>query len=86
MRWGPGPVFIYECLVNARRWQTYALRTAGVAALLCAMATIASSRPIAAQSWRDYAALGEGYFIALIGVELAVVLLAAPAARSLTCL
>jgi ABC-type transport system involved in multi-copper enzyme maturation permease subunit len=82
MRWGPGPVFIYECLANSRRWQTYALRSAGVAALLCAMAMIASSRETTAESWRDYASLGEGYFIALIGVELAIVLLAAPAATA----
>ncbi len=43
MRWGLGPVFIYECLANSRRWQTYALRSAGVAALLFAMGTIAMS-------------------------------------------
>lgn len=82
MRWGPGPVFIYECLVISRRWQTYALRAAGVAALLCAMVTVAPSRETAAQSYRDYAELGIGYFVALIGVELAVVLLAAPAATA----
>ena len=34
MRWGLGPVFIYECLTNSRRWQTYALRSLGAAALL----------------------------------------------------
>ncbi len=83
MRWGPGPVFIYECLANSRRWQTYALRAAGVAGLLCAMATIASSRTVpTANSWRTYAELGQRYFIALIGVELAIVLLAAPAATA----
>jgi ABC-type transport system involved in multi-copper enzyme maturation permease subunit len=83
MRWGPGPVFIYECLTNSRRWQTYALRAAGVAGLLCAMATIASSQATTrGQSWRDYAELGQGYFIAMIGVELALVLLAAPAATA----
>ena len=43
MRVGLGPVFIYECLANSRRWQTYALRSVGVAALLFAMATIATS-------------------------------------------
>ena len=43
MRWGPGPVFIYECLTSSRRWQTYAARSFGVAALLVAMATIAWS-------------------------------------------
>ena len=83
MRWGPGPVFIYECLANSRRWQTYALRAAGVAGLLCAMATIASSQVTATvNSWNNYAELGQGYFIAMIGVELALVLLAAPAATA----
>jgi ABC-type transport system involved in multi-copper enzyme maturation permease subunit len=83
MRWGVGPVFIYECLANSRRWQTYALRSVGVAVLLFAMGTIAWSRMrTTGNSARDYANLGEGYFIAMIGVELAVVLLAAPAATA----
>ena len=33
-------------------------------------------------SWRDYAKLGQAYFIAMIGVELALVMLAAPAATA----
>jgi hypothetical protein len=41
MRWGLGPVFIYECLANSRRWQNYAIRSAGVTVLLIAIATIA---------------------------------------------
>jgi ABC-type transport system involved in multi-copper enzyme maturation permease subunit len=84
VHFGLGPVFIYECLANSRRWQTYALRVAGVAALLFSMWTIATSRatPVAVSSWRDYAALGESYFYALIGVELALVMLAAPAATA----
>ena len=41
MRWGLGPVFFYECLANSRRWQTYAIRSVGVALLLAAIATIA---------------------------------------------
>ena len=44
MRWGLGPVFLYECLANSRRWQTYAIRSVGVAVLLAAIATIAMSR------------------------------------------
>ena len=44
MRWGLGPVFFYECLANSRRWQTYAIRSAGVALLLAAIATIAMSQ------------------------------------------
>ena len=41
MRWALGPVFFYECLANSRRWQTYAIWSAGVALLLAAIATIA---------------------------------------------
>ena len=33
MRWRLSPVFIYECLANSRRWQTYAIRSIGVAIL-----------------------------------------------------
>ncbi len=83
MRWGPGPVFFYECLAISRRWQTYALRSAGVTALLFAMGLIATSEGRArGASWQDYAELGQGYFIAMIGVELALVMLAAPAATA----
>jgi ABC-type transport system involved in multi-copper enzyme maturation permease subunit len=84
MRWGLGPVFLYECLVNSRRWQTYAIRSVGVVILLAAIATIAQSRTSldSVNSWRDYAALGESYFYAIIGVELTLVLLAAPAATA----
>ncbi len=83
MRSGLGPVFIYECLANSRRWQTYALRSAGVAALLFAMGTIAiSTLGTEGSSAREYANLGQAYFIAMIGVELALVMLAAPAATA----
>jgi len=84
VRWRLGPVFIYECLANSRRWQTYALRSAGVAALLFAMGTIAWSRTTATMgsSARAYANLGEAYFCAMIGVALKLVMLAAPAATA----
>lgn len=83
MRWGLGPVFYYECLAASRRWQTYALRALGAAVLLAAIALIANSwRAQRLQTWRDYAALGESYFYAIIGVELALVMLAAPAATA----
>jgi ABC-type transport system involved in multi-copper enzyme maturation permease subunit len=84
MRWGLGPVFFYECLANSRRWQTYAIRSAAVALLLAAIATIAmphrTLNPTAA--WREYAELGVSYFYAVIGVELTLVMLAAPAATA----
>ncbi len=84
MRWGPGPVFLYECLANSRRWQTYAIRSAGVAILLAAIASIATSRAsqFPSSPWRSYAELGESYFYAIVGVELTLVLLAAPAATA----
>ena len=84
MRFGLGPVFAYERLVNARRWQTYAARSFMVAALLVAMVTIASSSdgPSMGSPAQRYAELGESYFYALIGVELALVMLAAPAATA----
>ena len=43
MRRGLGPVFLYECIANARRRQTYLMRSAGVAVLLVAIAMIATS-------------------------------------------
>jgi len=84
MRWGLGPVFIYDCLTSSRRWQTYAARSFGVSVLLVAMATIAWSDDAmgAGRSMGEYAELGEAYFFALIGVELALVMLAAPAATA----
>ncbi len=84
MRWGLGPVFLYECVASSRRWQTYAIRSLGVLILLTAIATTANSRRAinAVNDWRAYAALGESYFYAIIGVELTLVLLAAPAATA----
>jgi ABC-type transport system involved in multi-copper enzyme maturation permease subunit len=84
MRWGPGPVFVYECVTNARRWQTYAARSLGVAALLLGMVTMAWSNEgiLQGNSAQEYARLGEKYFYVLIGVELSLVMLAAPAATA----
>jgi ABC-type transport system involved in multi-copper enzyme maturation permease subunit len=84
MRWGPGPVFIYECLTSSRRLQTYAARSLVVSVLLLAMASIAWSNGamMEGKSTQEYASLGEAYFYALIGVALALVILTAPAATA----
>jgi ABC-type transport system involved in multi-copper enzyme maturation permease subunit len=84
MRIGLGPVFACERSIASRRWQTYGARTFLLSALLAAMATVAFSEGgrISGKSAADYAELGESYFYALIGVELALVLLAAPAATA----
>ena len=67
-----------------RRWQTYAIRSAGVALLLAAIATIAMPNTTIDPRYalQQYAALGESYFYGLIGVELTLVMLAAPAATA----
>jgi ABC-type transport system involved in multi-copper enzyme maturation permease subunit len=84
MRVGLGPVFACERSIASRRWQTYAARSFLLSSLLVAMATVAASPSGAFGSGfaREYAALGESYFYAMIGVELALVLLAAPAATA----
>jgi hypothetical protein len=40
MRWGLGPVFRYECVAEARRWQFYAARVVAVGALLAGMMSV----------------------------------------------
>jgi ABC-type transport system involved in multi-copper enzyme maturation permease subunit len=84
MRWGLGPVFIYECVTSSRRWQTYLARSLGVSVLLVTMTTIAwaNNAILAGNSAQEYARLGEAYFYGLIGVELALVMLVAPAAAA----
>ena len=37
---GTGPVFVYESLLNARRWQVYAGRSAFVLLLLVGLAVV----------------------------------------------
>jgi ABC-type transport system involved in multi-copper enzyme maturation permease subunit len=84
MHLGLGPVFAYERLTSARRWQTYGLRSFMVTALLFATMTIGRSDvgELGETQIQRYARIGEEYFYALIGVELALVMLAAPAASA----
>ncbi len=87
MTFGTGPVFAYERLTASRRWQNYGLRAFGVAALLVAMGTIASSRDAffegsSVNTLEDYAQLGQAYVYAIIMVELVLVMLVAPAATA----
>ena len=79
-----GPVFAYERLTASRRWQYYALRSFGMAALLVAMGAVAYSEDafFEGKSVEEYARLGQSYFIAMTSVELALVMLAAPAATA----
>lgn len=79
-KFGPGPVFAFESVACARRWQWYAARSLFVGSLLVALGVIAlGSR---AETLQELARLGEGFYIALIGTLLTLVLLAAPAAAA----
>lgn len=79
-RWGPGPVFVYECVIASRRWQTYAVRTLAAALPGVALALVwwakLGDRPLTISR---LAAVGESFFIALVSIQLTLVLLAAPA-------
>src|SRR3954454_6964655 len=82
-RWGLGPVFDVEVKINARRWQLYAGRAAFVLTLLAGMATIWWSKLDENQdSLRTQAKLGEAYFYAMVGVQLALTMIVAPAATA----
>jgi ABC-type transport system involved in multi-copper enzyme maturation permease subunit len=84
MRIGLGPVFIYEWLTTSRRWQMYALRGLFVAILLGALAVVWLSEldDGPQPSRKRLAQVGEHFFYAIIGTQLALVLLAAPAATA----
>jgi ABC-type transport system involved in multi-copper enzyme maturation permease subunit len=82
-RWGLGPVFVLEWQLAARRWQLYAGRVAFVGLLLGALylvwlETVSNSNA----DLRGQANVGESFFDAVVGTQLALVLLAAPAATA----
>jgi ABC-type transport system involved in multi-copper enzyme maturation permease subunit len=84
---GPGPVFLYEWIIASRRWQGYALRSLFVLGLLAALVAMARGQgrgggPVAPPGLRALAKLGENLFVAVIGTQLTLVLLAAPAATA----
>jgi ABC-type transport system involved in multi-copper enzyme maturation permease subunit len=91
LRWGPGPVFVYELIVATRRWQLYALRFLFVLGLLSALAmgwymTGITSRAAGVNAggltMRQLASLGQYIYYAIATTQLALVLLVAPAATA----
>ncbi len=82
MRWETGPVFAFESLVATRRWQTYALRSAYVALLLFGLTMTWGPSDQTIRTLADSAKIVGVFFRTLIAVQLAVVLLAAPAATA----
>jgi ABC-type transport system involved in multi-copper enzyme maturation permease subunit len=84
MRIGTGPVFAYEWLIGSRRWQMYALRSAFVLVLLVGMIIVALSNDFrySGVSIRALATVGTKFSETLVGLQLALVLLVAPAATA----
>ena len=88
-RFGPGPVFAYESLLNARRWQVYAGRSVFVLVILAGMTIVWMTRdhlgpmPAARLSTnQQMAKLGEWFFYTMAGIQISLVILAAPAAAA----
>src|SRR5581483_2584931 len=80
--WFLSPVFVYECVLTARRWQTYAVRTAFVGALLVSMMVVWAlqvPRFGGPPRLNELARIGEAFFTAILATQLVLVLLAAPA-------
>lgn len=82
-RFGLGPVFAFELLTTSRRWQVYASRAFLVASLVVALAVVwaanLSGRPV---TTRTMASAGQSFYLAIVGTQLVLVLLAAPAASA----
>ena len=87
LRLGPGPVFVYEWLTAARRWQPYAMRALFVGAILVGLCLVWSQvsrehRPDAPVSIQELARYGSAIYRMIAYVELTLILLAAPAATA----
>jgi ABC-type transport system involved in multi-copper enzyme maturation permease subunit len=85
MRLGLGPVFIYESLVNSRRWQVYAGRAVFVLLLLIGLVLVWTSIVSGANSLslvQRLSQVGESFFYTIAVIELFLVLLAAPGATA----
>jgi ABC-type transport system involved in multi-copper enzyme maturation permease subunit len=87
MRLGPGPVFAYEWLTAARRWQLYALRAGFVGVILVGMMIVwhnTDRYTNAGQtvSFQQLASYGQNLYETVVSIELTLVLLTAPAATA----
>jgi hypothetical protein len=81
------PVFLYEAITASRRWQEYALRAILVLALVIALgvAWLAGDRALRGnlKTYTQFLAdLGEHFYYGAAGIQLALALLAAPAATA----
>ena len=88
-RLGPGPVFVYESLILSRRREVYAGRAIfvfivliGLAAAWSDAAGVTLPRGGTAATLHMLALIGRKFFASMAGIQLAMVLLLAPAATA----
>jgi ABC-type transport system involved in multi-copper enzyme maturation permease subunit len=83
-RFGLGPVFALEWLRTSRRWQLYAIRSLFVTGLLLGICFVAinTGDRYYGSSIRRQAEIGGALFYVVTGVQLTLLLLAAPAATA----
>lgn len=82
VRIGPGPVFVYESLILARRRSVYVGRALFVLAILAVLSVAwwgTVNGPAGGGPLTVLARVGESFFGAMAGVQLAMVMLVAPA-------
>ncbi len=84
VRFGPGPVFGAECLTASRRVQFYSARVLLVLGLLVGLAVVwVSDAPRSGIiTLQELARIGQSFYMALMGIELTLALLIAPAAAA----
>jgi ABC-type transport system involved in multi-copper enzyme maturation permease subunit len=79
---GLGPVFKSECLTTSRRRMNFVWRVLFIGFLLAALGMVAWSvenRPTRTVGIRQMAEIGEEFYLTIIGTQLALLILAAPA-------
>lgn len=86
-RLGPGPVFVHESIAASRRWQHYALRVAFLTSLLVGLLLIffvfrIQRNGLPQSTARLMVMYGQYTFYVVSTVQLAIVLLVAPAATA----
>ncbi len=84
-RWGLGPVFAFEWLTgDTDRRGVYATRAFFVLALLIVLGAVwwSANEGLTFSTLRDFAEAGSAFYLALVGTQLVLVLLAAPSATA----
>jgi hypothetical protein len=81
-RWGPGPVFAFEWLTGSRSPRVYTTRAVFVIAHLVVLVAVWWSESLGTPlgTIRDFAGAGASFALGVVGTQLVLVLLAAPAA------